>query len=106
MTATLDAAVPPRRIPRVPGALAAVIRLCAHTHGEWIRMHPFSNGNGRTARIWANWIAVRYGLSPFVRINSRPDDVLFAGVAEMSMRGDHRPTEAMFAAMLRDALSR
>ena len=27
-----------------------------------------------------------------------------AGVAEMSMRGDHRPTEAMFASMLYDTL--
>jgi hypothetical protein len=51
----------------------------------------------------ANWIAVRYGLPPFVLIKPRPADVLFAGAAEMSMRGDDRPIEAMFAVMLRDA---
>ncbi|MBF6604794.1 MAG: Fic family protein [Chloroflexi bacterium] len=100
----LDAAVPPARVPSAPPVVAAIVRLCAYAHGEWIRIHPFADGNGRTARIWANWIAVRYGLPPFVRIKPRPDDVLFAGATEMSMRGDHRPTEAMFVAMLDDAL--
>jgi hypothetical protein len=33
--------------------LAAVIDLCAWVHAEWIRIHPFANGNGRTARLWA-----------------------------------------------------
>ena len=104
VVAALDAAVPPGTVASSPPAVPAIVRLCAYVHGEWIRIHPFANGNGRTARVWANWIAVRYGLPPFVRIKPRPDDVLFAGVAEMSMRGDHRPTEAMFASMLGDAL--
>lgn len=102
--AALDAAVAPGAIATDPPVVAAIVRLCAYAHGEWIRIHPFANGNGRTARIWANWIAVRYGLPPFVRIKPRPDDVLFAGAAEMSMRGDHRATEAMFVSMLEDAL--
>jgi hypothetical protein len=105
VTSTLDAAVPAGRRPTAPGALAAVVRLCAVVHGEWIRIHPCANGNGRVARIWANWLAVRYGLPPFVRIKPRPDDVLFAGAVELSMRGNHRPTEAMFASMLREALA-
>ena len=29
----------------------AVIDLCAWTHAEWVRIHPFANGNGRTARL-------------------------------------------------------
>ncbi|MEA2941808.1 MAG: hypothetical protein QOD09_2337 [Bradyrhizobium sp.] len=49
-----------------------VLRLCAWTHAEWIRIHPFANGNGRTARIWANYIATRYGLPPFVQLRPRP----------------------------------
>ena len=100
----LDTAVRPGVVVSSPPAVAAIVRLCASAHGEWIRIHPFANGNGRTARVWANWIAVRYGLPPFVRIKLRPDAVLFTGAAEMSMRGDHRPTEAMFASMLDDAL--
>jgi fido (protein-threonine AMPylation protein) len=104
VVAALDTAVPPGMVASSPPAVAAIVRLCAYAHGEWIRIHPFANGNGRTARLWANWIAVRYGLPPFVRIKPRPHDVLFTGVAEMSLRGDHRPTEAMFASMLDDAL--
>lgn len=49
-----------------------IIKLMALVHGEWIRIHPFANGNGRTARMWANWIAMRYGLPPFVRLRPRP----------------------------------
>ena len=45
----------------------AVIDLCAWAHAEWVRIHPFANGNGRTARLWANFLAMRYGLPPFVR---------------------------------------
>jgi Uncharacterized conserved protein len=104
VTSTLDGVISVATAPTMPAAVSAVIRLCASVHGEWIRIHPFANGNGRTARIWANWIAVRYGLPPFVRINPRPDDVLFSGVAQLSMRGDHRPTEALFAAMLQASL--
>lgn len=100
----LDGAVPAGDIAKDPPVVAAIVRLCAYAHGEWIRIHPFANGNGRTARIWANWIAVRYGLPPFVRIKPRPDDILFTGAAEMSMRGDHRATEAMFVSMLDEAL--
>jgi hypothetical protein len=105
-TSTLDGAIPTGTIATDPAAVAAIIRLCATGHGEWVRIHPFANGNGRIARIWANWFAVRYGLPPFVRIKPRPDDALFSGAALRSMNGDHRPTEAMFAAMLRDVLER
>jgi fido (protein-threonine AMPylation protein) len=45
--------------------LGAVIDVCAWVHSEWVRIHPFVNGNGRTARLWANSIAMRYDLPPF-----------------------------------------
>ena len=34
--------------------MSAVIDLAAWAHAEWIRIHPFANGNGRTARVWAD----------------------------------------------------
>ena len=52
--------------------LAAIVYLCAWVHAEWVRIHPFANGNGRTARLWANCIAMRYGLSPFIRLRPGP----------------------------------
>ena len=46
----LDASIEPGR-PLTGDQLAAVIDLCAWAHSEWVRIHPFANGNGRTARL-------------------------------------------------------
>jgi hypothetical protein len=51
----------------IPKSPLRVIDLCAWVHAEWVRIHPFANGNGLTARLWANSLAVRYGLPPFIR---------------------------------------
>ena len=51
--AALDALYPPGEDVDADG-LAAVIDLCAWAHAEWVRIHPFANGNGRTARVLAN----------------------------------------------------
>jgi hypothetical protein len=78
---------------------AAVLDLCAWAHSEWVRIHPFGNGNGRTARLWANSLAMRYGLPPFIRLRPRPD----AGYGEAgyaAMRGDWRPTAVAFRRLL------
>jgi len=106
VVSSLDAATTPGQKPGDPAITTAIVRLCAYAHGEWIRIHPFANGNGRTARIWANWLAVRYALPAFVRIKPRPADAFFAGAAALSMRGDHRATEILFVSMLNDALTR
>lgn len=80
--------------------LFKVIELCAWAHAEWVRIHPFANGNGRIARIWANYIALRYGLPAFVRIRPRPDALLYGAVSQRAMRGDWQPTVALFQRML------
>jgi len=70
----LDRTIPSGRLTE-DGAednINAVIILCAWAHGEWVRMHPFPNGNGRTARILVNCIALRYGLPAFLRLRPRP----------------------------------
>lgn len=99
--ALLDDRIPVGDRPRDPGLVGSVITLCAMTHGEWVRIHPLANGNGRTARLWANWSALRYGLPPFVRLRPRPEGVRYARAAGDSMRGDHRATIDLFADSLR-----
>jgi fido (protein-threonine AMPylation protein) len=96
----LDSLIPGGERPADPAQLRSVLTLCAYSHGEWVRIHPFANGNGRTARLWANWCALRYGLPPFVRLKPRPDGNLYATAAALSMRGDHQPMVAIFADML------
>jgi fido (protein-threonine AMPylation protein) len=83
--------------------VAAVIELCAWAHCEWIRIHPFANGNGRIARLWANFIAMRYGLPPFVRLRPRPDND-YAAAAVEAMDGRWQAMARLFTQIYRDAL--
>ena len=85
--------------------VAAVIDLCAWVHSEWVRIHPFANGNGRTARLWANRIAMRYGLPPSVRLRPRPDGGYGNASAE-AMAGRWHPTVRAFRHMYREAIGR
>ncbi len=60
-------------------------------HGEWVRIHPFANGNGRTARLIANWILMHFRLRPAVRLRPRPQHSVYAAAGEASMaKRDHR----------------
>ena len=79
--------------------IAAVIDLSAWAHAEWIRIHPLANGNGRTARIWANFLLMRYGLPPVFLLRPRPDGE-YAAAAVSAMAGKWKPTAAMLKAML------
>lgn len=105
----LDTDIPVGPAPRDVPQLRAVVTLAAVLHGEWVRIHPYANGNGRVARVWSNWVAVRYGLPPFVRIKPRPDGLLYGRVALASMGrppdfvGDHGPTVSLFVDLLRQA---
>ncbi len=37
-----------------------------YTHYEFIYIHPFNNGNGRTGRILMNLVAMKFGYKPLV----------------------------------------
>lgn len=103
----LDAAIPagaPYGTLSAP-QLEAILRLAAIVHGEWVRIHPFANGNGRTARVWANWVASRYGLPAFVTLKPRPAGTAYGGAALDSMRGDHLPMFAFFNQLLQDYMA-
>jgi Fic/DOC family len=75
--------------------LNAVIDVAGWAHAHWVRIHPFANGNGRTARLWANFILMRYGIPPVVRLRPRPDGGYGAASAK-AMRGDWKPTAETF----------
>lgn len=89
--------------PNTTDELAAVIDVCAWAHSEWIRIHPLANGNGRSARLWANFIAMRYGLPPFVKLRSRPNHG-YAQAGEQAMQGRWKPTADFFHRMLMEIL--
>jgi fido (protein-threonine AMPylation protein) len=79
--------------------LEAVIELAAWAHSEWVRIHPFANGNGRTARLWANAIFMRYGIEPVIRLRPRPAHG-YGAAGAAAMRGDWHPTAAVFRRLL------
>jgi hypothetical protein len=76
--------------PDVPTAafVEAVLDTAAWLHGEWIRIHPFVNGNGRTARMWVLWLCSRYGLPQLLPLRPRPD-MVYSPASLLSMTGDH-----------------
>ena len=80
-------------------AVAAVAELAGWAHAEWVRIHPFVNGNGRTARMWANFLLQRFGLPPVMRLRPRPHGD-YAAAGARAMAGDWRPTVALILRML------
>jgi hypothetical protein len=95
--AKLDEVIPVRSIPESGDALEAVLTTAALAHAKWIEIHPFANGNGRTARLWANWVLTRYGIPPFVRLRPRPEGATYAAAARRALcEGDYEPTIALF----------
>lgn len=91
VVARMDGVIAVGARPTTVAGLHATLEIAAIAHGEWVRIHPFANGNGRIARLWANWVAVRYGLPFFLALRPRPADLVYAAAAAASMRGDHRP---------------
>jgi hypothetical protein len=83
--------------------LAAVLDLCAWAHAQWVRIHPFANGNGRTALLWANSLAMRYGLPPFIRLRPRPN-VGYGDAGAKAMQRDWTQTAIVFRRLLDDFL--
>jgi fido (protein-threonine AMPylation protein) len=107
----LDARLPVGKSPSTADQILQVISFAALAHGEFLRVHPFANGNGRIARLLVAFICLRYGLPMFLHIKPRPesDDYLRASRDSMGrppdFLGSHTTTTAVFAHMLADVLA-
>jgi hypothetical protein len=105
-TLILDAAVAAGGSPSEPAALYSVLALAAALHNEWVRIHPHVNANGRIARCWANWVLLRYGLPPVVRLRPRPESALYARAAAFARQRAHGPMQRYFHYLLRGEIAR
>lgn len=47
----------------VAKTLDEMIETLVYTHYEFIKIHPFNNGNGRTGRLIMNLVALKFGLN-------------------------------------------
>jgi len=100
----LESSFPPSGVrPPTLDDVSGVVELAAWAHGEWVRIHPFANGNGRTARLLANYVLVRFGFGPALTIRPRPDQP-YGKAARTSMKeGDHRLMEAVIWRLLAES---
>jgi fido (protein-threonine AMPylation protein) len=71
------------RIKLIAFATAALV-------GEFIRGHPFLNGNGRTSRLLWMWALWRFNIRPQFRIHPRPGTP-YSQIMAAAMRGDDGP---------------
>jgi hypothetical protein len=70
--ARLDAAMPEASAATASGLLNVAIEAVATHYATWLRIHPFADGNGRAARVLANWMLARYW-HPAGTVTARPD---------------------------------
>jgi hypothetical protein len=73
-----------------PDFVRKVLELAAWLHCEWVRIHPFANGNGRTARMWVLWLCGRYGLPELLALRPRPNDTGYDSATQLGTIGDGR----------------
>lgn len=103
--AKLDAAIAPGAFP-TDQQIAEILETCGWAHAEWVRIHPFCNGNGRTARLLTNAIAQRYRLPVFLRLRPRPEGSDYADAGAAAMRGDWAPTVSVLRRYLNKKIGR
>ena len=76
--------------------------LLARAHHEFIRIHPFDDGNGRVVRLLVNYLLLRVGLLPLV-VKSR-DRRRYLEVIAFADTGDLAPLAEFMAEALRWSL--
>jgi hypothetical protein len=99
----LDREIPGGAVPTSEDRLNAVLEVCGWAHAEWVRIHPFVDGNGRTGRLWVNCIAMRYRLPPFMRLRPRPG-AEYGDAGAQAMEGDWRPTVKLIRKLYLEAV--
>lgn len=75
-----------------------LLHFLAQLHHEFIRIHPFDDGNGRVVRLLLNFVLMRVGLLPLV-IKSQDRSRYLAVIAQADA-GDLEPLGEFLAAAL------
>jgi cell filamentation protein len=78
-----------------------VIKALAEVHVELILIHPYPEGNGRTARVLASLMAAQAGLSPldFKDMEGKWRDEYMSAI-HRGLYGDYKPMEELFAQLI------
>lgn len=83
------------------------VRRAAHFHHRFVYIHPFVDGNGRTARLLMNLILMGEGYPPAI-LKADPDRrVAYMDALEAaSVQGDLQPFERLVAEAVEESLDR
>ncbi len=77
------------------------IECLVYAHYEFIRIHPFNNGNGRTGRILMNLIAMKLGYKPLVLYYREGDSRrVYIDAMKMADRNDFEPLSELIRSEL------
>ncbi len=81
------------------------IELAAWTHAEFVRIHPFVDGNGRTARLIMNYQLMKKGFLPIsIKKESRLE--YFNTLGEYAVKGNLDPFVDMLSILEEEQLDR
>ena len=70
----------------------------AYAHCEFIRIHPFNNGNGRTGRLLMNIIALKFGYKPLQLYHREGESRrIYINAMKSTDNGDLEPLKNLIA---------
>ncbi|WP_342548366.1 Fic family protein [Paenibacillus sp. FSL P2-0089] len=84
---------------------ADIIELAAWTHAEFVRIHPFADGNGRTSRLIMNYQLLANGYLP-ISIAKETRLEYFNALEAYAVRRDLKPFADMIALLEEQQLDR
>ncbi|MBS4029231.1 MAG: Fic family protein [Ignavibacteriales bacterium] len=69
-----------------------------YAHYEFVRIHPFNNGNGRTGRILMNLVALKFGYQPLELYYREGDSrKIYISAMKSADNGDFEPLRNLIA---------
>ncbi len=72
------------------------IECLTYAHYEFIRIHPFNNGNGRTGRILMNLVALKFGYMPLELYHRLGDSrKIYIDAMKSADSGDFEPLQIL-----------
>lgn len=80
-----------------------IIEMAAWIHAEFFRIHPFTDGNGRTARMIMNYQLMKAGFRPISIANEKRQEY-FKALETYSVNQNMRPFTEMVAELERQQL--
>ena len=88
---------------RLVGTQAELVALLAYAHHRFVAIHPFTNGNGRTARLLTNFLAFRHGYQELALYHraAGTDREAYLTTIKAGNSGDYRELEQLINAQLR-----